>query len=172
MNKKGTCLLETKRLILRKFKIEDAFEVVNGYRNQEEFLYYANKEKISLDEEKKILEQVIKSYKQKNYYNFAICLKESDTLIGAINLKVDDSNNSVIFSYAIDNRYTNNGYMSEALERIKNFCFNELDVKYFTGGCIASNIASKRVMEKCNLKNQVKLIDGNHDLIMFCLEKE
>lgn len=91
MNHKGTCLLETKRLILRKFKEEDAEKIVEGYRNQKEFLYYANKEKISLKDEKRIIKEIIKKYENNNYYNFAICLKEDETLIGSINLKVDDS---------------------------------------------------------------------------------
>lgn len=34
--------------------------------------------------------------------------------------------------------------MSEALERIKDFCFNELDVESFIGGCVTNNITSKK----------------------------
>ena len=48
----GTKILETKRLILRRFKKEDAEEIYNGFINQKAFLYYANKEKRTLQEEK------------------------------------------------------------------------------------------------------------------------
>ena len=51
----GTIELETKRLILRRFEEKDAEELYFGYINQKEFLYYANKEKKTLEEEKKSL---------------------------------------------------------------------------------------------------------------------
>lgn len=78
-----------------------------------------------------------------------------------------------MFNYAIDNRFTKNGYMTEALMRVKNFAFNGMNVNRFEGGCVVTNIASKRVMEKCGLKQEgilksyVKLSDGYHDMIMF-----
>ncbi len=50
----GTIELETKRLILRRFEEKDAEELYFGYINQKEFLYYANKERKTLEEEKKV----------------------------------------------------------------------------------------------------------------------
>ena len=40
----GTKELYSKRLLLRKIIEADAEEIYNGFINQEEFLYYANKE--------------------------------------------------------------------------------------------------------------------------------
>lgn len=48
-------------------------------------------------------------------------MKLKTTIIGSINLKVNEYNDSVEFGYAIDNRYTNKGYMTEALEIVKDF---------------------------------------------------
>ena len=78
-----------------------------------------------------------------------------------------------MFNYAIDNRFTNNGYMTEALLCVKNFAFFQIKVHRFEGGCVVENFASKRVMEKCGLtqegvlKDYIKLADGYHDMIMF-----
>ena len=80
-----------------------------------------------------------------------------------------------MFNYAIDNRFTGNGYMTEALESVKNFAFNQMKVHRFEGGCVITNIASRRVMEKCGLKfegtlkDYVKLSDGYHDMYMFAV---
>lgn len=80
-----------------------------------------------------------------------------------------------MFNYAIDNRFTGNGYMTETLESVKNFAFNRMKVHRFEGGCVITNIASKRVMEKCGLKfegtlkDYVKLSDGYHDMYMFAV---
>ena len=78
-----------------------------------------------------------------------------------------------MFNYAIDNRFTRQGFMTEALMRVKKFAFNEIGVHRFEGGCVKENIASKRVMEKCGLnqegilKDYIKLADGYHDMFMF-----
>ena len=173
MNHLGTKVLQSKRLILRRFKEADAKEIYEGYVNQEGFLYYAHKEKRSLEEEKNSLKGIDEKYKKNNYYNWLITLKSDNKIIGAINLRVDDFNESMEFNYAIDERYKGNGYMTEALMVVKDYCFNELKVNRLFGGCEINNIASKKVMEKCSfvyegtLRNYLKLRDGYHDMYLY-----
>ena len=175
MNNLGTLQLETERLILRKTNENDAEELYNGYMNQEEFLYYAHKEKRTLEEIKELLMSRKQKYENDNYYNWVITLKATGVIIGAINLNVNIYNDSVEFNYAIDNRYTNKGYMTEALETMKSFCLEKINVNRFQGGCCIENTASKRVMEKCGmqyegtLRNYIKLRDGYHDMHMFSI---
>ena len=175
MNHLGTINLETNRLILRRFEEKDAEEIFLGFVNQPEFLYYANKEKRTLEEEKASLIGIDEKYKNPEYYNWLITLKDTGNIIGSINLHVDNHNDSVEFNYAIDNRYTGNGYMTEALLKIKDFALNEVKANRFQGGCAVENIASRRVMEKCGmhfegtLKKYLKLKDGYHDMHMFSL---
>lgn len=175
MNHLGTKILESERLILRRFKETDAKEIYEGYVNQEGFLYYANKEKRSLDEEILSLKGIDEKYKNNDYYNWLITLKENNKIIGAINLRVNDYNESLEFNYAIDKRYKNNGYMTEALNLVKDYCLNELKVNRLFGGCEINNIGSKRVMEKClfvyegTLRNYLKLRDGYHDMHLYSI---
>ena len=62
MNSIGTKELYTERLVLRKFKESDAKELFLGFVNQEDFLYYANKEKRTLEEEQNALINIDKKY--------------------------------------------------------------------------------------------------------------
>ena len=173
MNSLGTKILETERLVLRRFTENDAKELYEGYINQEDFLYYANKEKKTLEEEINSLKGIDTKYNDLDYYNWLITLKNNNKIIGGIYLNVEKYNESIEFNYAIDDRYKNNGYMTEALERVKQFCIEELDVNRIYGGCEINNIASKKVMEKCNfvfegtLRNNLKLRDGYHDMYIF-----
>lgn len=173
MNHIGTVILETERLVLRRIREEDAQEIYEGFVNQEEFLYYANKEKRTLEEEVKSLENIDIKYENKEYYNWLITLKETGKIIGSINLKVENKNDSVEFNYVIDNRFVNKGYMTEALKKVKEFAFNIINVNRFQGGCVISNNKSKKVMEKCGLKcegilkSYIKLNDGYHDMYMY-----
>lgn len=177
MNNIGTKVLESDRLVLRRFKENDAKELYEGYINQEDFLYYANKEKRTLEEEIESLKGIDSKYESNEYYNWVITLKDSNRIIGAINLNVDNYNESVEFNYAIDDRYKGNGYMTEALNIVKGFCLNKIEVNRMQGGCEINNSASKRVMEKCEfiyegtLRNYLKLRDGYHDMLMFSFIK-
>ena len=169
----GTIKLETERLILRRLEKNDAKDIFEGFVNQEEFLYYTNKKPRTLEEEKASLENIEEKYQNKNYYNWLITLKFTKQIIGSVNFNVNLKNDSVTFNYAIDNRFTNNGYMTEALICLKEFAFNTIKVNRFEGGCGVKKRASKRVMEKSGLnqegvlKNYVKLSDGYHDMLIF-----
>jgi len=171
----GTKRLESERLILRQLEEKDAEEIYYGFINQSEFLYYANKKERTLEEEKESLKGIAEKYKNLKYYNWLITLKECKKIIGIINLKAEEINETVEFNYAIDNRYINKGYMTEALGLVRDYCLNEIQVNRFQGGCCVENLASKRVMEKCGmqcegvLKSYVKLVDGYHDMYMFSI---
>ena len=148
----GTRELQTERLLLRRIEEADAEELFRGFVNQREFLYYANKKERTLEEEKASLVGIREKYENDCYYNWLIALRDGGTIVGQIVLQVNEYNDSVEFSYAIDNRHTGRGYMTEALERVKEFAFKELEVSRFQGGCCVENAASKRVMEKCGLE--------------------
>ena len=175
MNHIGTRIIETNRLILRRFKEDDAQELYDGYVNQESFLYYTNKVKRTLQEEIESLKGIDEKYNNLEYYNWLITTKVDKKIVGAINLNVNNYNESVEFNYAIDDRYKGKGYMTEALEAIKNYCLNEIKVNRIFGGCEINNLASKRVMEKCSfiyegtLRNYLKLSDGYHDMYLYSI---
>ena len=172
---RGTKVLTSDRLILRRIKKSDAEEIYNGFINQEEFLYYANKKRRTLEEEKESLMGIDNKYEKDDYYNWVITLKDDKSIIGMVNFRVEEINEMVEFNYAIDNRYTNKGYMTEALNLVKDYALNELKVNRFQGGCVIENIQSKKVMEKCGmifegiLRNYIILRDGYHDMYMFSI---
>lgn len=169
----GTNRIESERLILRRFEIVDAEELFAGYINQPEFLYYANKEPQTLDGVKSYLNHVTQKYNDGEYFNWVITQREDGKIVGAINLKPNHEDDSVMFSYAIDNRFTGKGYMTEALTKVKEYALDKLKVSRFVGGCVTKNIASKKVMEKCGLKhektikNYKTLSDGVFDMFFY-----
>ena len=169
----GTRELQTERLLLRRIREEDAEELFSGFVNQKGFLYYANKKERSLEEERASLVGIDEKYTDDSYYNWLITLRSSGAIIGQIILQVNDFNDSVEFSYVVDERYTCRGYMTEALDRVKKYAFEDLKAARFQGSCCVGNEASMRVMEKCGLecegrlRKYLKLSDGLHDMLMF-----
>lgn len=173
MKQLGTVEIAYGRLLLRKFRPQDAEELYNGFINQKEFLYYANKQPVTLEEEILALDDICKNYSDPNFYNWVITLMETGEIVGAINYKPNHKNDSVLVSYAIDNRHTGKGYATDAVNAVKVYAFSVLEAHRFEGGCATKNLASKRVLEKSGLteegtlKDYLKLPDGYHDMIMF-----
>ena len=171
----GTITLSSKRLLLRRIYEEDALEIYKGFRNQEGFLYYANKKPVTLYEEQQSLINIDLKYENQTYYNWVITLKESNAIIGGINGHY--SNNEVLINYAIDERYQGHGYMTEALKTVTRFFINDVHLDRIYCGCCSDNIASKKVIEKNNMKlieikkDYLKLQDGLHDMLLYILEK-
>ena len=105
-----------------------------------------------------------------DYYPEAL---KDGTVIGAVNLRVDNAADSLEFNYAVDSRHRNHGYMTEALNLVKDYAVNTLKARRFCGGCAVSNTASRRVMEKCGLTYErtlascLELKDGLHDMMVY-----
>ena len=173
MNELGTKKIITSRLILRKIEEKDSKEIYEGFINQDEFCYYANKPKRTLEEQIKSLVGIKDKYLNPYYFNWVIVLECNNKIIGSINAHFVEEENKVIINYGLDNRYFNNGYMSEALSSVLKYLKEEVKIPRIVCGCVIKNIASKKVMEKAGMKfvgikeKEVELSDGIHDMYEY-----
>lgn len=83
-------------------------------------------------------------------YELGICDKE-DNLMGVIGLTSIEDGNATI-GYWLGKPFWRNGYVSEALDKIIDFAFNELHLKKIRAGVFEENIPSAKLLEKCGFK--------------------
>ncbi len=150
----GTQVIETERLILRKFEITDAKEMFNNWagdpENCEHLTWSAHK---NVEETKKIIADWAKNYENKNYYNWVIILKNTNELVGGIDAgRFDEHNERANVGYLIAKRHWGKGIMTEALTAIIDFLFNKVNFTRIEAYHHVGNPASGRVMEKCGMK--------------------
>ncbi|WKZ30941.1 MAG: GNAT family N-acetyltransferase [Candidatus Dojkabacteria bacterium] len=68
--------------------------------------------------------------------------------------------------------YQGKGYATEALNRLIEFCFSLEGVHKIFGECDKENIASQRIMEKCGMKFEREVEEGDGVVsIQFSIEK-
>lgn len=91
-------------------------------------------------------------------YEFAVRLKTTSKVIGNISLIIKDSEAEI--GWISNNKYWNNGYMSEAVNAIINYAFDNLYICRIVATCTDKNVGSYRVMEKCNMK--MLNVEKNH----------
>ena len=156
----GTKQLETKRLLLRPFMMDDAAAMHQNWAGDPEvtkYLTWPAHESVSVSAA--ILSDWQAQYAQADYYQWAIVLKEEGAdPIGSISVvKQDDATEIVQIGYCIGRRWLRRGITSEAFERVIAFFFREVGVSRIESVFDAANENSGKVMEKCGL-----VYEGRH----------
>ena len=153
MEHKGTVLIETERLILRRFTEED---IEPSYRNWTsdarvtEFLRWPTHEKIAVTEH--VLHNWIENYSDASFYQWAIVPKESGEPIGTISVVgINEKTEAVHIGYCIGSRWWHRGYTSEAFFGIISFFFDEVKALRIESQHDPNNPNSGKVMKKCGL---------------------
>lgn len=123
INNRGTIKIESERLILRPFNRRDGIDMYNNWASDDrvtKFLRW-NSHK-SFEESFKICEMWEEESKEKNNYQWAIVLKETNQVIGSIGLV--DINEEMLrgeVGYAIGYNFWGKGIVKEALDSILNY---------------------------------------------------
>lgn len=169
----GTRTLETERLILRQFKIEDACDMFNNWASDENVTRYLTwLPHKNIDGSREILKMWIDDYDNNENYNWAIVLKENKAVIGSIALmNIDNHNENCEIGYCISRMWWNKGITTEAFSEIIKFAFKEIGFARITGRHVVGNKASGCVLKKCGLKYEGtlrKIHRINNGMIMDC----
>ncbi len=140
--------LETKRLILRPFELTDAEAMFNNWASDPEVCKYMTwNHHESIDTTQMIINTWIEQYHQPERINFGIVLKETNELIGGIDV-CGYIDGVPVVGYVLSRKYWNNGYMTEAfLEIIK--LLKSLGYQQIKVDAMIENIGSNKVIQKC-----------------------
>lgn len=159
----GTKILETKRLILRKFSLNDCEDFYNNWASDGRVTKYVTWDTHKdIELTKLLVKEWIECYKESNYYQWIIELKEIKQAIGSISVvRINEEKKEMEIGYCIGYDYWNHGYTTEAFQKVIDFLFNEVDVDKIVARHDSRNIGSGKVMEKCGMKFVGTMEDTN-----------
>ena len=155
LNHCGTVRLETDRLILRQFTIMDAEPMFNNWASDPEVTKYLTwPPHPDVEVSKAVLGDWVKSYDQKNYYQWAIVPKDNgDEPIGSISaVGMNDDVDMVHIGYCIGRIWWHQGIMTEALKAVMEFFFDVVGANRIESRHDPRNPHSGMVMKKCGMK--------------------
>lgn len=145
--------IETERLILRPWQQSDlddfyAYASVEGVGELAGWIHHKNKSETQL-----ILDSFIARKK-----TFALELKEAGRVIGSLGMEeydrqgFDGADLDALqgreLGYVLSNEYWGKGLMTEAVNAVIKYCFDELNYDFLTCGHFIRNDRSRRVIEK------------------------
>ena len=145
--------LHTKRLRLRKVRREDAPQFFRFAGSDTVTRYMLWKPHQNIAESVASIEKSLIRYKDGKYYRWGIVLKDTDVLIGIIDLLgFDEEKNTCSFAYMIAQDFWGKGYGTEALRAVLEFAFERMDISAVEADHFADNAASGTVMRKAGMQ--------------------
>lgn len=173
--------LQGDHIILRPFKRSDATDIYHHINDPEVVRWTLHiPHPYLMEHAYNFLRKVRADARKKRGYVFAIVLKETNQVIGGVGVeKIDWENKNGEQGYWLGKEYWGKGIMTEAMQLIAQFAFEELKLHRVYAHCFEGNIASRRVLEKCDfihegtMRQQRFRYDKWHDALIYgILESE
>ena len=144
-----TPILETERLVLRPFKIEDAPTVFENWTSDADVAKFMRwSVHNSVEDTVEWIPSEIELLNSDNVYNWIFVLKSTDELIGSGGLVYNKDKEMFELGYNIMKKYWGIGITTEAAVEIVDFAKNSLSLPELFCCHAKENIASGRVIEK------------------------
>ena len=148
-------MIETKRLILRRWETSDAEDLFKYASNPEVGPIAGWPPHQSIDESRDVIRNVLHGREA-----YAICLKTDERAVGAIELKLNghtdmtDRDDECELGYWLGKSFWGQGIMTEAVNEILRHAFEDIGMKKVWAGYYEGNTKSKRVQEKAGFRYQ------------------
>ncbi len=150
MHHTGTIELETKRLILRRFTLDDAAQMYENWASDTEVTRYLTWDAHQgVEITQLIVLTWLKNYEEATCYHWAMVYE--GCVIGNVSLfNVNEDEKTAELGYCMSKAYWNQGLMTEAVKRVLSHA-KTVGFLTVTGRHHHENVASGHVMKKCGL---------------------
>ncbi len=144
--------LTTERLTLRRLKTSDSHDMYEYSCDPQVTKYLLWEPHKSHEQTKNYLHYVQKCYRDGRFHDWAVISNYDKKMIGTCGFTtLDFENNCAEIGYVLNPKYWGQGIAAEAVRRVMDFGFMEMNVHRIEAKYIIGNDASRRVMEKCGM---------------------
>lgn len=180
MNHQGTRRMETERLILRPFTVEDSRWMYENWASDPEVVRYLPwPAHDSVETTRKLLEEWVREYEKLDRYVWCLENKENGEPIGSLGaLEVNEKGRSVKAGCCLSRRFWHQGLAAEALRAVAAYLFEEVGVERIEARHDARNFRSGAVLKKCGFRYEGTCRkagwnnSGVYDVCLYGLVKE
>ena len=170
--------LQTIRLDLIEIKQNHLRDLYQLFGNDDVTEFYNIKTLKEEKEAQKLIDWFQTRFKDKLGIRWGISLKGENKIIGTIGFNNFTKGHRASIGYDLQKEYWNNGYITESLNTVIKFGFEELEINRIEAEIMPGNLVSEKVLYKLNFRKEGLLREwmlwnGKHyDMIMYSLIKD
>ena len=171
-------ILETERLFLRKLSLDDAEEIFTLRSNDEVNKYIDRPKANDIDEAIAFINKVNIGVANDNWLYWVICFKDNPMLIGTICLwNLNEFENKAEVGYELIPEYQGKGIAQEALSKIIEFGFDNVQLNKIEAYTHKENLSSTKLLEKFNFvrdtheESKIDFTVENPNIVVYSLYK-
>lgn len=168
-------VLETKRLVLRHFTVDDAGFILQLLNEPSFIEHIGDKDVRSLEDARQyLLNGPIDSYARFGYGLNMVELKESGEPVGMCGLVRRESLDDADIGYALLERHCLQGYAAESAQAVLDHARQSLGLQRIVAIVSPGNHSSIRLLEKLGLRfeGMIRLTGDDDDLQFFVLDRK
>ena len=176
----GTQPLETRRLILRPFAVEDAEAMFRNWACSEAVTRYLTwPAHSSAEGTRGLLKSWVERYQDPAYYQWGIALKPENEVIGSISVvHLSEKTAAAELGWCLGENWWGQGIMPEAALAVRDYLFDRAGFHRIEAMHDANNPRSGRVMQKIGMRKEgvMRCCGRNNqgicDLVLYAILRE
>ena len=160
-------VIETDRLVLRTFTLEDA-ALIYELNKDPEVTKFTGDPIRDVEHAKEVLEiSILPQYAVNNFGRWAVHTKPGLEFIGWCGLKFRPERNEIDLGYRFIRAAWGKGYATEAARACLDHAFNKLNLPRIVGHSMPGNHASVQVLENCGMEYVCEEIVDGHPAVTY-----
>lgn len=163
-------ILETDRLYLREFTINDSYNLFHLNCNPKVIQFTGDTAFRSIEDAEFFIKNY-SDYKINGFGRWAVCLKSNNEFLGWCGLKLDNQHNEVDLGFRFFEEQWGKGYATEAAKACVHFGFLALKLKRIIGRAYVENTASFAVLEKIDFVYSKHFKYDGREAVLYTIEK-
>ncbi|WP_440112394.1 GNAT family N-acetyltransferase [Paenibacillus sp. QZ-Y1] len=162
----GLPVLWTERFVLRSLRQSD-YSTLSEFFSDPEVIRYVNRGRQPTPiRARRLLNQIRSSSAKLDSLHYGICWKGSEEIIGITSFQHwNDQNGTAQIGYILNRSSWGKGVATEAVQRLLQFGFDELNLRKVEARCYEANVSSERVLCKIGMfyERTLASFDLNYD---------
>ena len=164
-------ILETPRLLVRQYTMDDAGDFF-ALNNNEEVMRYIRPTKTKKECDAFLAQNINFYNTHSNLGRWAIYEKNAKTFVGSFAIiPIDEESGNIQIGYALMQSSWGNGFATELVQHGKKFFFNKHSPDILYALTEEANTASQKVLQKCGFTENGNLVSGTKKLLKFCFHR-
>lgn len=148
-------IIETERLMLRPFTMDD-FDIIYRLYSDEEILRYMPNDIMDEEQAGKHLERIVSDWDEVPLVSceMAVILRETQQKIGRTRFHMDEETDTAMLGWLLLQPYWGQHLATEMTRAMIDYAFDTIGVHRVSALCNPDNIASWKAMENCGMRRE------------------